>query len=76
MSDYASRKVTIRRWRNLPPPRVGAGWVETEVKVDLEINWERLFDYLGGKALGNKTRRCRVLGGLIKAKVFNLTSRS
>lgn len=42
---------------------------EVTCRVDVTIDTERLFLALGTKALGNKTRKAGISGGMIVAKV-------
>jgi len=40
-----------------------------ECRVDLEIDMVGLFELIGHKAIGNKSKRSRLLGGIIKGQV-------
>lgn len=62
---YFTKTVTLSR-------RVvghSARWEQVECRVDLAFDEERLFLELGQRALGNKSRRTKEIGGLVEAEV-------
>lgn len=65
MAEYAPGTRLISP-RNGPPPVM--------VSIELDINWEALYQALGSKALRNASRKARCLGGIITVKVKEVKS--
>jgi hypothetical protein len=42
---------------------------EVECMVELDLDLDHIAEILGSKAIGNKSKRSRALGGMIKANV-------
>lgn len=69
-AKWFAQKVTLRRWQKLPNGL--NGWDEVPAKVDVLIDFDGLYQLLGNKALSNKSKRTRVLRGLITAEATRL----
>ena len=76
MSNQASKpyKITIR------VPKEVRGWGENkhelpalDAKLEMTVNWDRLYEHFGGKAARSKSGRTSMLGGLIKIKAVSVT---
>lgn len=69
---HATMKIRLRRWAKKPDAvgdgEYGYGWVYTTARVDLGIDMQGLFEALGNKAIANKSKKTRILNGLILAE--------
>lgn len=68
---------------NIVVPAETRGWGENKrrlpalgVKLEVDIDWQRLLQHYGAKAARSKGRRATLLGGMIKVKAVKVTEES